>query len=52
MKQTKLITKLYEACLAKDKAQQQKLLRMEYRKIFQRRDRHKAFTSRWTVVQG
>lgn len=51
MKQSKLLTKIYQACLSHDVKEIAKLRRLEFEKIFKRKQGGKLFSSRWTVVK-
>jgi hypothetical protein len=52
MKQKKLVSKLYKACLDHDAKKQHQLLLKEYAKIFKHRAAGKPFDAKWTVVRG
>ena len=51
MKQKKLITKLYQACLDHDEKAIAELRRKEFKKIFKHRAENKTFGSNWSVVR-
>lgn len=51
MKQKKLVTEMYAACLVNDDAKIIKLKLKEFKKIIKRREEGKAFNPRWTVVR-
>jgi hypothetical protein len=51
MKQNKLVSKLYRACLDHDEKTLAKLRKMEFKKIFKHRAENKPFGTNWTVVR-
>ena len=50
MKQSKLVAKLYKACLDHDVKKVQELKKKQFAKIFKHRAQGKAFDSKWHVV--
>jgi len=51
IKQKKLIHELYRACFEHDDKKIQELRKVEFEKIFQRRESGKPFTNRWTLIR-
>jgi hypothetical protein len=51
MKQSKIVRKIYEACLDHDTEKLHKLRMEEFRKIIKRKSSCKPFTHKWVVVQ-
>ena len=51
MKQRKLVSKVYEACLDHDVEKQRELRIKEFEKIVKHKAKGKPFNSKWTVVQ-
>jgi len=51
MKQSKLVRKIYEACVNHDAEKQHELRKKEFAKIFKHKNKGKSFTTKWTLVQ-
>ena len=51
MKQSRLITKLYRACVNQDLEMIAKLRKKEFAKILKHKANGKAFTHKWTLIQ-
>jgi hypothetical protein len=51
MKQRKLVSKLYRACIDHDEKTIQELRMQEFQKIAKRRAEGKSFTTQWTLVR-
>jgi hypothetical protein len=51
MKQSKLVKKMYQACLEHDVGRQRELTLIEYSKIFKRKHAGKYFTPKWTIIR-
>lgn len=51
MKQSKLVAKLYRACLDHDTETIDRLRKLEFEKIVKHKAEHKPFNSKWSVVK-
>ena len=51
MKQSKLVTKVYQACLAHDAEKQLELRKKEFAKIIKHKAHGKPFDPKWTLIQ-
>jgi hypothetical protein len=51
MKQSKLVTKVYRACLDHDAKKQLELRKKEFAKIIKHKAAGKTFDTKWTLVQ-
>jgi len=50
MKQSKVLKKMYEACLSRDDEMLSKLRKIEFAKISERKQKGKPFTVKWTLA--
>lgn len=51
MKQSKLVTKVYQACLDHDAKKQQELRQKEFAKIIKHKAQGKSFDTKWILIQ-
>jgi len=51
MKQSKLVTKVYKACISHDAKKQLELRLKEFAKIVKHKAAGKAFDTKWTLIQ-
>jgi len=51
MKQSKLLKKMYIACIEHDTEKQKELQQKEFVKIFKRKEAGKHFTAKWTILR-
>jgi hypothetical protein len=51
MKQSKLVTKIYKACISHDAKKQLELRLKEFDKIIKHKAAGKSFDTKWTLIQ-
>jgi hypothetical protein len=51
MKQSKLVRKVYQACISHDVEKQQELRLKEFAKIVKHKAAGKAFDTKWTLIR-
>jgi hypothetical protein len=51
MKQSKLVRKVYQACIEHDVEKQHELRRKEFAKIFKHKAAGKSFDTKWTLIR-
>lgn len=51
MKQSKLVAKLYQACIDHDAEKQQELCQKQFAKIIKHKAAGKSFDTRWHIVR-
>ena len=52
MKQSKLVKEMYQASLSHDEKMIEKLRKLEFEKIINRKAKGKPFTPKWTLADG
>lgn len=50
MKQSKVLEKMYQACLSHDDKELRRLRKIEFAKITERKQKGKPFTTKWTLA--
>ena len=50
MKQSKLVTKVYKACISHNAEKQQELRKKEFAKIVKHKAAGKSFDTKWTLI--
>jgi hypothetical protein len=51
MKESKLITEIYSACVNHDREREADLYKLQFAKIFKRKKKGKPFDSKWAVIR-
>jgi hypothetical protein len=51
MKERKLISEMYKACIEHDVGREKDLFRKQMKKIFKRKEKDKPFDTKWVIVR-
>jgi hypothetical protein len=51
MKESKLISEMYKACIEHNVEREKELFRRQMKKIFKRKEKEKSFDTKWMIIK-